>query len=246
MRTMPGVVLKSLRKVLLAKVELRVATITFLLPLAALVFGAFMKDGAERSTPRGGALGRVAFGIGSMPVNLYRWFHAPGPPPVRGVSREQRFHGLAGLTFAVPPPPGVTWQERKGREADIWSLRATSLSRRRASLDRLRLFFSVILPVVVEIIDLNQRKVVHSWEPVSVDRLDRFNVLPDGSVLAGGGDGGRATFRMDACSNVVWEQRLQAHHSYERGVECLRTRPRTRSRISGRRGSSGSRPRVRA
>ena len=77
------------------------------------------------------------------------------------------------------------------------------------------------LPVVVEIIDLNRRKVVHSWEPVSGDRLDRFNVLPDGSLLAGYGLGSRDTvvFRMDACSNVVWEQDLRAHHSFERGVD---------------------------
>ena len=27
------------------------------------------------------------------------------------------------------------------------------------------------------------------------------------------------TFRVDACSNVVWEQRLRVHHSYERGVD---------------------------
>ena len=69
---------------------------------------------------------------------------------------------------------------------------------------------------MVEIIDLHQRKVVHSWEPVSVYRLNRFNVLLDGSLLAGSGDGGRATFRMDACSNVVWEQRMRAHRSFER------------------------------
>ena len=74
---------------------------------------------------------------------------------------------------------------------------------------------------MVEIIDLNRRKVVHSWGPVSGDRLSRFNVLPDGSLLAGYGNGWRDTvvFRMDACSNVVWEQDLRAHHSFERGMD---------------------------
>ena len=78
-------------------------------------------------------------------------------------------------------------------------------------------------PVVVEIIDLKQRKIVHSWKPLSAFRLHRFNVLPDGSLVAGGRvAGGRQwapTFRMDPCSNVVWEQSMGAHHSFERGAD---------------------------
>ena len=195
MRTMPAVVSTSLKKVLRSKVELRIVAILLALAalaLAALGFGAFMKDGAERSTPRGGALGRAAFRIGSTPASLYRRFLAP-----HGDRRaeEQRFHGRAGLTFAEssPPSPGYLVVARNVPFPDVAGA------------------------VVVEIIDLHRRKSVHSWRPVSDDRLRRFNVLPDGSLLAGGGR--QLTFRMDACSNVVWERPLRAHHSYERGVD---------------------------
>ena len=75
------VVLNALKKVLLARVELRIVTIPILLSLAALGFGAFMKDGVQRSLPRGGALGRAAFRIGSMPEDLFgRFFREPAPP----------------------------------------------------------------------------------------------------------------------------------------------------------------------
>ena len=146
MRAMPtvfSVVLRSLKKALLSRVELRIVTITVLLSLAAMGFGAFMKDGAERSTPRGGALGRVAFRIGSMPQNLFlRFFRAPAPPRISGVARKQRFHGRDGLSLPPPPGRGIRGIERKDREADIWSLRAASLSRRRTSLalNRRRVF----------------------------------------------------------------------------------------------------------
>ena len=216
LRPMPSVVLRSLKKVLLAKVELWVVAI--LLSLATLVFGAFMKDGAERSTPRWGAPGRVAFEVGSMPANLYRWFFRPEPPPphVWGLSMEQRFHGRSGLIFAESPlPPGVTRQERKDREAGYLVVARHVPFPEKDVAGPLEPPW-LIFPVVVEIIDLNQRKVVHSWGPVSGHRLDRFNVLPDGSLLGSAGPGRAATFRMDACSNVVWEQGLRAHHSFER------------------------------
>ena len=199
-------VLNSLKKALLARVELWLVAI--LLSLAALGFGAFMKDGAERSTPRGGALGRVAFRTGSMPVNLYRWFFPPVPS--YGPSREQRFPGRDGLTFARSsiPPSRVTRQERKDGEAGYLVVaRYVPFPEK-----------DVVISVVVEIIDLSQRKIVHSWKPVPRSGLARFYVLPDGSLLAGDGVGDM-TFRMDACSNVVWRQPLQAHHSYERGVD---------------------------
>ena len=202
MRIVPAVVSRSLKKVLRSRVELRIVAILLALAaLAALGFGAFMKDGAERSTPRGGALGRAAFGIGSTPVNLYhRFFGDHGPPIADKRTEEQRFHGKSGLTFArsssPSPAPGYLVVARY--------------------FPHLHRSDTGDAPVVVEIIDLNQRKVVHSWQPVLDDRLRRFNVLPDGSLLAGGW---RVTFRMDACSNVVWEQRLRTHHSYERGVD---------------------------
>ena len=211
MRTMPAVVSTSLKKVLRSKVELRIVAILLALAalaLAALGFGAFMKDGAERSTPRGGALGRAAFRIGSTPANLYRRFLVdPAPPRGYGRTEEQRFHGSGGLAFARPsslPSPGTT---RRDREAGYLVVA------RQVPLPET----DAVEGVVVEIIDLSRRKSVHSWKPVSGGVLSRFNVLPDGSLLAGGGR--QLTFRMDACSNVVWERPLRAHHSYERGVD---------------------------
>ena len=204
MRAVLAVVSGSLKKVLLSRVELRIAAILpalAALALAALGFGAFMKDGAERSTPRGGALGRAAFGIGSTPVNLYhRFFGDHGPPIADKRTEEQRFHGKSGLTFARSSSPSP---------APGYLVVARYFPHRHRS-------DTGDAPAVVEIIDLNRRKVVHSWKPVLDYRLRRFNVLPDGSLVAGGW---RVTFRMDACSNVVWEQRLRTHHSYERGAD---------------------------
>ena len=74
------------------------------------------------------------------------------------------------------------------------------------------------LPVVVEIIDLKQWKIVHSWKPLPGHRLRRFNVLPDGSLVADGWTW-TPTFRMDSCSNVMWERHLDTHHSFERDVD---------------------------
>ena len=206
MRAVPAVVPRSLKKVLRSRVELWLVAI--LLALAALGFGAFMKDGAERSIPRGGALGRAAFGIGSTPANLYRRFLVdPAPPRGYGRTEEQRFHGSGGLAFARPsslPSPGTT--RRDGEAGYLVVARQVPLPETDAAEG-----------VVVEIIDLSRRKSVHSWKPVSGGVLSRFNVLPDGSLLAGGGR--QLTFRMDACSNVLWERPLRAHHSYERGVD---------------------------
>ena len=213
---MPSAVLNALKKLLSARVELRIVTISILLSLAALGFGAFMQDGAERSSPRGGALGRVAFRIGSMPQNFYRrFFGVSGLPLPHGLSREQRFSGRSGLTFARSAPRARDVGRAEGPESGY-----LAVARHVPFLEKdVAEPSEASFPVMVEIIDLNQRKVVHSWEPVSGYRLDRFNVLPDGSLLGGGSDSGRATFRMDACSNVVWEQRLRAHHSFERGVD---------------------------
>ena len=204
---MPNAVLNALKKLLSARVELRIVTISILLSLAALGFGAFMQDGAERSSPRGGALGRVAFGIGSMPMNLYRWFHAPGPPPVWGTSREQRFHGLAGLTFA-------DLSSLPDREAGYLAVARPVPFPERDGAEPPEPFSSG--PFVVEMIDLNHRKVVHSWKLISRLGDIRFIVLPDGSLLVNRDLSGRNTLRIDACSNVVWEQRMRAHHSFER------------------------------
>ena len=208
MRTAPAVVSRSLKRVLRSRVELRIAALLpalAALALAALGFGAFMKDGAERSTPRGGALGRAVFRIGSLPANLYlRFFRAS----VYGPAREQRFPGRGGLAFAgsSPAPSGYLVVARNVPFAEKDA--AEAVPRADSILGH--------TPLVVEIIDLNRREIVHSWKPVSDGRLSRFNVLPDGSLLAGSG---RVTFRMDACSNVVWERPLRAHHSYERGVD---------------------------
>ena len=191
-RAMLGVVLKSLKKVLRLRVE--IWAVAILLSLATLDFG------------------RVAVWIGSMPVNLYnRFFPAPGPRIFHGQALEQRFPGQGGWLF----PPGSGAARAEDREAGYLVVARYHVPfpepvRRRS--------------VMVEIIDLNQRKVAHSWKPISSRRMERFNVLPDGSLLAGDNgarpnDVASGTFRMDACSNVVWEQRMGAHHSFERGVD---------------------------
>ena len=207
---MPG----SLKKVLLSPVKLWVvATLLLLTALAALGFGAFMKDGAERAAPRGGALGRTAFRIGSLPADLYLWFFRA---PIYGPAQEQRFPGRGGLDFAKSSlPRGAARQDGEAgylvvaRNVPFAEKDAAEALPRADSNDG-------HMPLVVEIIDLDRRKTVHAWKPVSDGRLSRFNVLPDGSLLGGAG---RVTFRMDACSNVVWEQRLLAHHSYELGAD---------------------------
>ena len=203
LRTVLVVVSKSLKKALHSRVELWI--VALLLALATLSFGAFMKDGAERSGPRGGVLGRVAFGAGSLPMNLYDRFRAP----VHGPAPEQRFHGRGGL---------VTRQERKDGEAGYLAVARQVPFLEHDVPEPVSGAASTgsYTPLVVEIIDLDRRKVVHAWKPVSGGRLNRFHVLPDGSLLAGGRG---VTFRMDACSNVVWEQSLGAHHAYERGVD---------------------------
>ena len=209
---MPAVVMKSLKKILLSRVELWMVAV--LLSLATLGFGAFMKDGEGRVTPRGGAPGRVAFRIGSAPENLLRrFFRDPAPPPVvAGPSREQRFHGRSGLEI---PPPGAVGESERRRNGYLVVLRHVSFSEgdvaeRDGAGER-----RVVSPVVVDLVDLNRRKIVHSWTPGARFRRGRFFVLPDGSLLV---DGRRAS-RMDACSNVVWERRLRAHHSFERDAD---------------------------
>ena len=208
MRTVLAVVSRSLKKVLLSRVEFWLVAV--LLALATLGFGAFMKDGEGRAAPRGGALGRAAFRIGSTPENLYRrFFGDQAPPRVPGLAREQRFHRRGGLTFAKSPPPFLPprrdTQDREAGEAGYLVVARYAPSSE-SSED----------PVVVEMFDLNRRKIVHSWKPVSAGVLQRFNILPDGSLLVGGQ---RQVLRMDACSNVVWEQPLRAHHSFERDVD---------------------------
>ena len=218
MRTMPAVVLNRLKKILLSRVELWI--VALVLPLVTLGFGAFMKDGAERSAPLGGTPGRVAFRIGAMPERLFRRFF---PDPVLhafayGLAKEQRFPAETGLVFAEPSPPlpgrGGTGREREDGEAGYLAVaRHVPVSEEDVAEPDGTGSVSVQLPVVVEIIDLNRREIVHAWKPVSGGRLQRFFILPDGSLLAGGQD---VVFRMDACSNVVWEQPLGAHHSFER------------------------------
>ena len=203
-------------RVLLVRVDLWIVAI--LLSLATLGFGAFMKDGAERSAPRGGTLGRVAFRIGATPGNLLRWFLRDPAPP--GLSRAQRFPAASGLVFAnLRFYPGGG----RGEEGYLVVARhvpvseAMSPSRRKDAAEpdgagsR-----DAWAPVVVDFIDLNRRKIVHSWKPFSNNGIVRFNVLSDGSLLV---SDQHAVFRMDACSNVMWEQRPGAHHSFERDAD---------------------------
>ena len=152
-------------------------SVALLLILATLVFRAFMTDGAERFASR-------------------RW----SPPGVRqSMATEQRFQGRSGL-----PPPPVDGEAGYPEEAgylvvarmvpgqDVAGPVGAELSSDGDDGDAYS---------AVEIIDLDRRKSVHSWKTGS--RV-RFHVLPDGSLLAGNR---QKMVRMDACSNVVWEQR---------------------------------------
>ena len=152
-------------------------------------------------------LSLAALGFSATPANLYSRFLADPPEPYvwGGALGEQRFHGRAGLEVAQ--------QERTDGEAGYLVVaRNVSFPDAAEPVPESPIYH----PVVVEIIDLNRRRIVHSWKPVLQSELVRFNVLPDGSLIGGGQ---RWTFRLDACSNVVWRQPLRAHHSYERGVD---------------------------
>ena len=202
--------MRRLERILLSKVKVRVWIVVVTLTLAAagtMVFGAFVKDAAERGVrgalPRGGALGRVAFEVAEIPRYLYR-FHIAG---FSSQAPEQRFHGRSGLTFAhgssrrsVPPTP-------HGPEAGYLVVVRYVPER--------RFLEPGAFNVVIELIDLNQRKTIHVWEPPpdSAPSLTMLALpLSDGSLILET-DG---TTRLDPCSNLVWRKRIRTHHTIER------------------------------
>ena len=116
-----------------------------------------------------------------------RWGRVPS------MAVEQRFRGRSGLDY----PPPVDGETGYSEEAGYLVVARMVPGRDVAGSVTAEQYSEV------EIIDLDRRKSVHVWKPVS--RV-RFHVLPDGSLLAG--DQTRM-FRMDACRNVVWEQRFK-------------------------------------
>ena len=152
--------------------------------------------------------GTVSFGAfmiipggGRGGESLYRWVHSRLHALV-GIKPVQRFHGMGGLTLHVSPRT----REKEDREGGYLVVAR--------SVPEERLFFRPGHATVVELIELKQRKTIHAWRAISA-RFS-FYVLPDGSLII---NHPRSTLRVDPCSNVVWNKRLDTHHSIERDAD---------------------------
>ena len=114
---------------------------------------------------------------------------------------EQRFHGKTGFV-ENPLLSSADARTRSGYLAVVRHVHSPSVS------------------VLLELIDSNQRKVVHTWDlgpgRVGLVGMGHFHFLADGSVIT---NQGTSTFRLDACSRVVWRKRLGGHHSIERDAD---------------------------
>ena len=114
---------------------------------------------------------------------------------------EQRFHGKTGFV-ENPLLSSADARTRSGYLAVVRHVHSPSV------------------PVLLELIDSNQRKVVHTWDlgpgRVGLVGMGHFHFLADGSVIT---NQGTSTFRLDACSRVVWRKRLGGHHSIERDAD---------------------------
>ena len=206
--------MRRLERVLLSKVRVWIVVVALTLAAAGtVVFGAFVKDAAVRSVwyvpPRGGALGRVAFRVATIPQDLYDLYHLLSGSRSPFLASEQRFHGRSGLTVAHGnsrrspphgPEAGYLVVMRHVPEGGVFGP---------GSYD-----------FVAELIDLNQRETVHVWklEDSGVGEFVYIYALPDGSLVVGSGEDGEL-LRLDPCSNVVWKKRTGAHHSIEHDAD---------------------------
>ena len=209
--------MRSLKKILLWNVKLWVFAVTLAAAVAGMVaFDVFVDDAAALSTRvyplTGGRLGRVIYRIARMPESLYLRFAPPRPtslsetcnfwrpgcgPVPSALALEQRFHDRGGLTFADGARDSLA--PTHGREAGYLVVARHLPSRR-----------------VVELIDLNQRRTVHVWKPDWPTGNPHLYALPDGSLLMGRDVW---TFRIDSCSNVVWGDLVDGHHTIERDAD---------------------------
>lgn len=194
--------MSRLEKFLLSKVEVWLVAVILLLAAAGtVVFGALVKDAAERSVKfldGGSVLGRSLLRVAEIPRDLAQFLFAPP----RTVALSQRFDGQAGLSIAdtgdLSGRGGYLLLNRQVPAPWPWSNAHYG--------DRISR---------LELIDLNRGTVVHAWE-LGRRRFGPFQILPDGSLVGRSGD---FPIRMDACSNVAWRKRLSIHHSMERDAD---------------------------
>ena len=179
--------MKSLKTALRSKVEIWIVGAALALAAAAAVgFSAFIDNHS------GEGARRAADGIEDLRRRLYRILD-----DFAGIRPVPRFHGMDGLTL----------QKKEDREAGYLVVAR--------GVPEERLFLGPRRAVVVELVDLNQRKTIHTWRGISAPQFS-FYVLPDGSLVI---SHPRSMLRVDPCSNVVWSKRLDTHHSMERDAD---------------------------
>ena len=187
--------MRSLKKALRSKVELWIVGVALALAVAGTAgFGAFIDHPGERGR-------RAADAIENLHRGLYGFLNT-----FAGIRPVQRFHGMDGLTLHGAASPAHT-RKKEDREAGYLAVAR--------SVPEERLFLRPARAAVVELVDLNQRKTIHTWKAISRAQFS-FYVLPDGSLII---NHSRSMFRMDPCSNVVWSKRLGTHHSIERDAD---------------------------
>ena len=197
--------MRRLEKFLLSKVEVWLVAVILLLAAAGtVVFGALVKEAAERNVQfldDGSVLGRSLLRVAQIPWDLAQFLFAPP----RTVALSQRFDGQAGLNYRWRGP-----LESRGRYLLL-----------RRYLPKSNYRDLILSPATegggasLDLIDLSRQKTVYTWPLDTEDSLP-FYLLADGSLVIG--THGIVT-RLDACSNVVWRKRLFIHHSIERDAD---------------------------
>ena len=168
--------------------------------LGIVGFGALVRDATERHwerrmlglPPRGPVLGRVVFRIAGMPKAAFRGI---------GDAGDQWFGTAGRLTSSLEFSSSPFRRTNEKRDYAVVSLIAPNEAGLR-----------------VELVDLSDGKTVHAWK-TGTRRVRYADVLSDGSLIGGTDGESSTTFRMDACSNVVWQKHLGAHRSMERDAD---------------------------
>ena len=201
--------MRRLEKFLLSNVKVWVVVVVLTLTAAGfVVFGALVKDAAERSAlslNKGNILGRRLLRVAEIPSNLSTLlFH---PPPIMALS--QRFEGQAGLDFADP----VHFSGDDEGEAGYLFVK-----RYLPKFNMKPVFLYLTRKIIsLEIIDLNRQKTVYVWQSDGRETRNKpFYLLPDGSLVT---TMSWNVTRLDVCSNLVWQKPLNTHHSIERDAD---------------------------
>lgn len=196
--------MRRLEKFLLSKVEVWVvAVVVTLMAAGTVVFGGLVKDAAERSVlflNGGNALGRGMLRVAEIPGNLSKLLFDLPP----GIALSQRFEGQAGLKFA---------------DSVQFSRKETGYILLTRFLPPPAYSYPTKKRNLVELIDLSRRKTVQVWQ--SDTAMERpLYILPDGSFISAKRPTvGPTVDRVDACSNVVWQNRFGLHHSMEQEAD---------------------------